>query len=76
MSPLGPQPASIAASPHFADLTEATAPSAAKPLLAKAREVFGFVPNLAVIMAAEPAALESYFHSLQAFGETSLSPSA
>lgn len=74
MSPLGPQPASIAAAPHFADLTEATAPAAAKPLLAKAREVFGFVPNLAVIMAAEPAALESYFHSLQAFGETSLNP--
>jgi len=33
-------------------------------MLAQAREVFGFVPNLAVVMAAEPAALESYFHSL------------
>jgi AhpD family alkylhydroperoxidase len=73
-SSLGPLPASIAAAPHFADLTEATAPAAARPLLAKAREVFGFVPNLAVIMAAEPAALESYFHSLHAFGDTSLNP--
>jgi AhpD family alkylhydroperoxidase len=74
MSSRDPQHTSIAASPHFADLTEATVPATAKPLLAKAREVFGFVPNLAVVMAAEPAALESYFHSLQAFGETSLSP--
>jgi alkylhydroperoxidase family enzyme len=58
----------------FADLTEATAPAAAQPLLAGARAVFGFVPNLAVVMAAEPATLESYFHALQAFGQTSPSP--
>jgi AhpD family alkylhydroperoxidase len=64
----------IAASAHFSDLTEVTAPAAAKPMLAQAREVFGFVPNLAVVMAAEPAALESYFHSLKAFGETTLTP--
>jgi AhpD family alkylhydroperoxidase len=65
---------SVAASPLFADLTEATAPAAAKPLLAAARDLFGFVPNLAVVMATEPATLESYFHSLKAFGETSLTP--
>jgi hypothetical protein len=64
----------IAASAHFSDLTEVTALAAAKPMLAQAREVFGFVPNLAVVMAAEPAALESYFHSLKAFGETTLTP--
>ncbi len=58
----------------FGDLTESNTPSAAQPLLAKVREVFGFVPNLAVTMAAVPAALESYFHGLQAFGETPLSP--
>jgi AhpD family alkylhydroperoxidase len=68
------QRASIAASAHFSDLTEVTAPAAARPMLAQAREVFGFVPNLAVVMAAEPATLESYFHSLKAFGETTLSP--
>jgi len=73
ISPNVNQP-SIAASPHFANLTEATAPAAAKPLLAAARDLFGFVPNLAVVMAAEPATLESYFHSLKAFGETSLNP--
>jgi uncharacterized peroxidase-related enzyme len=65
---------SVAESPLFADVTEAAAPAAAKPLLEKAREVFGFMPNLAVIMALEPAALESYFHALQAFGETTLTP--
>jgi AhpD family alkylhydroperoxidase len=69
-----PYQPSIAASPLFSDLTEATAPAAAQPLLANARGVFGFVPNLAVIMAAEPAALESYFHSLEAFGKTALNP--
>src|SRR6185437_8815210 len=58
----------------FGDLTETNAPSASQPLLAKARQIFGFVPNLAVTMAAVPAALESYFHNLQAFGETPLTP--
>ncbi len=68
------QRASIAASAHFSDLSEVTAPAAARPTLAQAGDVFGFVPNLAVVMAAEPAALESYFHSLKAFGETTLTP--
>ncbi len=56
----------------FADFSEKTAPAAAQPLLAKAREMFGFVPNLAVTMAAVPAALEGYFHVLQAFADTPL----
>jgi len=56
----------------FADLSEETAPAAARPLLAKARETFGFVPNLAVTMATVPAALEGYFHVLQAFADTPL----
>jgi AhpD family alkylhydroperoxidase len=68
------QQPSAAMSPLFSDLTETTAPAAALPLLANAREVFGFVPNLAIIMAAEPASLESYFHSLEAFSKTALSP--
>jgi len=58
----------------FGSLTESTAPAAARPLLAKAREIFGFVPNLAIAMAAVPAALEGYFHALQAFADTPLSP--
>src|SRR5437879_429747 len=63
-----------AAKSLFDGLTEKTAPSAAQPLLAKAREIFGFVPNLAVAMAAVPSALEGYFHVLQAFGQTPLTP--
>jgi AhpD family alkylhydroperoxidase len=58
----------------FGDLTEQTTPAAARPLLTNVRETFGFVPNLAVTMAAVPATLEGYFHVLKAFGETSLSP--
>lgn len=58
----------------FSNLSEAAVPEDAKPLLAQARAVFGFVPNLAVAMALEPAALEGYFHGLHAFGKTSLSP--
>ena len=46
----------LAANTLFDGLTEKTAPAAAQPLLAQAREVFGFVPNLAVAMAAVPAA--------------------
>jgi AhpD family alkylhydroperoxidase len=58
----------------FATLTEDTAPAAARPLLANAREIFGFVPNLAVTMSAMPAALENYFGGLQAFSQAPLSP--
>jgi AhpD family alkylhydroperoxidase len=58
----------------FADLSVHSAPAEAQPLLAKAGEVFGFVPNLAIQMAAVPVALEGYFHVLHAFGETPLSP--
>jgi uncharacterized peroxidase-related enzyme len=65
---------SVVASSPFAGLTEAAVPDASKPLLAQARAVFGFVPNLAVAMALEPPALEAYFHALEAFGKTSLSP--
>jgi AhpD family alkylhydroperoxidase len=58
----------------FADLNERTAPQAAQPLLAKAREMFGFIPNLALAMSAVPAALEGYFHVLQVFSDMPLSP--
>ncbi len=34
------QRASIAASAHFSDLSEVTAPAAARPMLAQARDVF------------------------------------
>ena len=67
-------PSAQALSKPFAGLSEHTVPPAARPLLGKARELFGFVPNLAVTMAAVPAALEAYFHALQAFGEMPLTP--
>ena len=73
MSQLDERAASATVNP-FTDLTEATAPAAAQPLLAQARAIFGFVPNLALVMATEPATLESYFQALHAFGQTSLSP--
>jgi len=71
---LAPSPDSHVLSDLFGDLTEETVPAAAVPLLEEARKLFGFVPNLAITMAVVPAALEGYFHVLQAFNETSLSP--
>jgi len=58
----------------FAGLTAATAPAAAQSALAGTQSLFGFVPNLAVAMSAEPKALEAYLHLLTSFGQTSLSP--
>ena len=58
----------------FCGLTEASTSAASRTLLAKTRELFGFVPNLAVAMSADAAALEGYLQVLQAFGGTSLDP--
>jgi AhpD family alkylhydroperoxidase len=59
----------------FADLTVATAPAASAPLLARTEALFGFTPNLAVKMAADPASLEGYLAALGAFTQTTaLSP--
>src|SRR5205814_1812650 len=41
----------LAADALFDGLSVKTAPAAAQPLLVKAREIFGFVPNLAIAMA-------------------------
>ena len=56
----------------FADVTAATAPTEAQPLLAGITSAFGYLPNLAVAMATEPKALAAYIQLLTAFGETSL----
>jgi AhpD family alkylhydroperoxidase len=63
-----------AAKTIFDGLTEASTSAAGRALLAKTRELFGFAPNLAVAMSADPAALEGYLQVLQAFGGTSLDP--
>jgi AhpD family alkylhydroperoxidase len=58
----------------FDGVTETSTSAAGRALLAKTRELFGFAPNLAVSMSADPAALEGYLQVLQAFGGTSLDP--
>ena len=63
-----------AAKTIFDGLTEASTSAAGRALLVKTRELFGFAPNLAVAMSADPAALEGYLQVLQAFGSTSLDP--
>lgn len=60
----------------FGALTEASAPVAAAPHFAAMRELFGFVPNLGVALAAEPPVLGAYIAMLGALGTTSLSPVA
>jgi len=56
---------------EFIAHTVKTAPDASKPLLQKAEQSFGFIPNLMAAMAESPATLESYqtLHSL--FDKTS-----
>jgi AhpD family alkylhydroperoxidase len=49
-------------------------PAHAEPVLAKTRAGFGFVPNLAAVMALSPASLNGYLDNLHAFGQGSLSP--
>ena len=58
----------------FDGLTEASTSTAGRALLAKTRELFGFAPNLAVAMSADPAALGGYLQVLQAFAGTCLGP--
>ena len=60
----------------FGNLTEQSSPEAAAPSFAAMRELFGFVPNLALALAVEPAVLGSYVSMLGALGSTTLSPVA
>jgi len=50
------------------------APVAAQGSLDQMRQLFGFVPNLAVAMADEPSALTAYLGVLEALGSSALSP--
>jgi AhpD family alkylhydroperoxidase len=49
-------------------------PMAAQESIEKVQRMFGFVPNVAVLMAQAPAAVASYLSNLEAFGATSFSP--
>lgn len=60
----------------FGELSEHSAPAAAKVHLDTMRTMFGFVPNLGYALAAEPAALGAYISMLQALGSSSLDPIA
>lgn len=55
-------------------LTIDNAPEQARPLLEKAKQKYGFVPNLLGVMAHAPATLEAYMTLSGLFDKTSLSP--
>ncbi len=55
-------------------LTIDSAPEQARPLLEKAKQNYGFVPNLLGVMAHAPATLEAYMTLSGLFDQTSLSP--
>lgn len=51
-----------------------TAKEAAKPWLDKAKNTFGFVPNLQRVMAESPALLEGYLTLFDIFGKSGFTP--
>ncbi len=54
--------------------TIATAPEAARPILAAAQTSWGFVPNLLAVLAEAPAALEGYATLFRLFDSSSFTP--
>jgi AhpD family alkylhydroperoxidase len=54
----------------FAGVTQDSVPAESRAALAQAKALFGFVPALAVRMAADPASLDGYLAGLTAFGQT------
>lgn len=54
--------------------TEQTAPEKSRALLAKAKEKYGFLPNVLAVMAESPAALKGYLTLNGILGESSFSP--
>ncbi len=60
----------------FGELSEASAPAAAKEYLEGLRGIFGFVPKLCYAFAVEPSVLNAYITILQSISATSLDPIA
>jgi alkylhydroperoxidase family enzyme len=58
----------------FAQFELSELPASAEPVLAKTRAGFGFVPNLAAVMALSPASLNGYLDNLHAFSQGTFSP--
>lgn len=52
--------------------TKATAPDRSRPLLAQVERAYGFVPNLAGMLAEAPTALEGYLGVAGAFAKSTL----
>jgi uncharacterized peroxidase-related enzyme len=55
-------------------LTDESAPESTRPLLQRTRQAFGFVPNLAGVLANAPAALEGMLDLVHVFDKTSFTP--
>ena len=51
-----------------------TAPEASVPLLQKAEEAMGFIPNLIGVMAESPATIEGYLSLMSIFDKSSFTP--
>ena len=58
----------------FKVYTIENAPKDSKPLLEKANEAFGMVPNFHAVIAEAPAALEAYMKLHELFSQTSFTP--
>jgi alkylhydroperoxidase family enzyme len=58
----------------FANFSVEQLPPSANPVLDKVRSAFGFLPNLAAVMAVAPGALNGLLENLHTFSQTSLSP--
>ena len=58
----------------FPFLKPTDVPAEAQPSILAVTKMFGFTPNVALVMAESPVALTSYLSNLQAFGRTSFTP--
>ncbi len=58
----------------FTQHTDKTAPKEAAVVLARAKERYGFIPNLAAFLAESPLVLEATLNLVGAFDKTSLTP--
>ena len=58
----------------FPFLKRTDVPVEAQPSIATVTKMFGFTPNVALVMGQSPVALNCYLSNLQAFGSTSFTP--
>lgn len=58
----------------FSQHTDITAPAGAAEVLARVKERYGFIPNLAAYVAESPAMLGAVMNMAEAFDKTSLTP--